>query len=90
MKKYLPIVLLICFAFTACENTWDSDTKDMFHQSCMKTARENGTPEAAAKDMCDCRLELMMEKYPHFDDAMANIQKIMTDPDFKKCEPKAY
>ncbi len=90
MKNYLSAILLICFLFTACENTWDKETRDMFHKACMKTARENGTMEAQAKEMCDCRLEKMMEKYPQFSDAMEHIEDIMNDTDFKDCDPKTY
>ena len=42
--------------------------------------------EAAAKSMCDCRLEKAMKKYPSFSDAMANVDKLMEDEEIKACK----
>ena len=88
MKKYLVILLSIPF-ISSCENTWDSDARDMFTQACMKTERENGTPEDKAKNMCDCRLEKIMEKHPNFAEAMENITDVIDDPEVKKCDELA-
>lgn len=88
MKKYLLLVILLPF-LTSCENTWDSDARDMFVQACMKTARENGTPEDKAQKMCDCRLEKIMEKHPNFAEAMENITDVIDDPEVKKCDELA-
>ncbi|MBZ0099119.1 MAG: hypothetical protein K8F30_08545 [Taibaiella sp.] len=88
MKKYLLLMILFPF-LTACENTWDGDARDMFVQACMKTARENGTPEDKAQKMCDCRLEKIMEKHPNFAEAMENITDVIDDPEVKKCDELA-
>jgi len=55
----------------------------------MKTERENGTPEDKAKNMCDCRLEKIMEKHPNFAEAMENITDVIDDPEVKKCDELA-
>lgn len=88
MKKYFLLVLLLPF-ISSCENTWDSDARDMFTQACMKTALDNGTPEDKAKKMCDCRLEKIMEKHPNFAEAMDNITDVIGDPEVKKCDELA-
>lgn len=86
MKKYLLPVLLISFLFAACENTWDSDTRDMFKRSCVKTFLDDGMEKDRADKICDCRLEKIMEKHPNFSEAMENLKEIITDPDVKACE----
>ncbi len=85
MKKLLPFVCSILL-LTACDNTWDSDARDMFHQACMKTALENNMTDDQATSMCDCRLEKIMEKHPNFAEAMDNIEEIINDPDLKDCK----
>ncbi len=87
MKKYL-LILFILPMITACENTWDSDARDMFVQGCINAAKKRDMPEEQAKTMCDCRLEKAMKKHPNFADAMENIQDIVQDPEMKDCEPK--
>lgn len=86
MRKYL--VLLAALPFLAsCENTWDSESREMFVQGCMNSAKDEMTQEAAKK-MCDCRLEKAMDKYPNFSDAMDHIMELANDPAMKECEPK--
>ena len=75
--KRLALVCCSLLLFS-CENTWDSEARDLFHQGCME--------EAAAKSMCDCRLEKAMKKYPSFSDAMANVDKLMEDEEIKACK----
>lgn len=87
MKKYIVFFAAILLA-TSCENTWDGESKDLFHQGCMNAAKNDGMAEDKAKAMCDCRLEKVMEKYPKFADAMANLTQLMTDTSFKSCDPK--
>ena len=85
MKKLLVLIVSITL-FTACENTWDSDARDMFVRGCEKSAKDKMS-EADAKAMCECRLEVMMGMYPNFSKAMENLDKVMTDTSFLKCEP---
>lgn len=87
MKKLL-IASAAVLLFASCENTWDSDAKDMFLQSCMSTSLDRGIAQDNAENMCECRLEVIMEKYPSFSEAMDNLDKIMTDPDVKACNDK--
>ncbi|MCB0696860.1 MAG: hypothetical protein KDC07_05820 [Chitinophagaceae bacterium] len=87
MKRYLLLLLLLPF-LTACENTWDSDARDMFVQGCMSAAKKDNIPEDKAKVMCDCRLEKAMKKHPNFSEAMDHIQDIIQDPAMRECEPK--
>lgn len=84
MKKYLFLLAFLPF-MTACENTWDSESKDMFVQGCMNAAKDD-MPEDKAKAMCDCRLEKVMEKYPKFADAMEHITELPNDPAMQECE----
>lgn len=79
----LPVILLI----SSCENTWDSEARDLWIQGCMNSARDNNIPEDKAKEMCQCRLEKVMEKHPNFAEAMENIQDVINDPAMKECEP---
>jgi hypothetical protein len=80
-------VTIVCaFSFAACSSGWDSESKDLFHQSCLEDAKERGLNEAKAKSVCDCRLETAQKKYPTLSDAMANVEKMMNDEDLKKCE----
>lgn len=83
--KRLALVCCSLLLFS-CENTWDSEARDLFHQGCMESSRESGMEEAAAKSMCDCRLEKAMKKYPSFSDAMANVDKLMEDEEIKACK----
>lgn len=86
MKKYL-ILLALLPMISSCENTWDSDARDMFTKACMKTAKEDNMAEDKAQKMCDCRLEKIMEKHPNFAEAMENIADVIQDPALKECEP---
>lgn len=85
MKKLLVLIVSVA-AFTACENTWDSEARDMFVRGCENSAKGKMT-EADATKMCECRLEVMMELYPNFSQAMDNLDKVIKDTSFLKCEP---
>lgn len=87
MKKVL-LLMSVVVIITSCENTWDSDAKDLFRQGCINAAKKNNMAEDKAKEMCDCRLEKAMKKHPNFADAMDNIADIINDPAMKDCEPK--
>lgn len=86
MKK-LAILLTVASAFTfaSCENTWSDENKDLFVQGCMETAREDGMTEDKAKEMCDCRLDKLMTKYPDFNEFLDHMLDVQNDPDLKKC-----
>jgi hypothetical protein len=84
--KRLLLVLAGSLTFCSCENTWDSEARDLFHQGCMESARESHMEEAAAKSMCDCRLEKAMKKHPNFADAMRHAGDMMNDPEMKACK----
>jgi hypothetical protein len=85
LMKRLAILCCSLLLFS-CENTWDSEAKNLFHQGCMESSLEGGMEQAAAKSMCDCRLEKAMKKYPSFADAMENADKLMEDEDLKACK----
>lgn len=70
----------------SCKNTWDGEARDLFLQGCIEGAKEDQMAEAAAKSMCDCRLEKAMELYPSFSDAMENVDKMMESPELKACK----
>lgn len=82
------ILLLLCavILFSACNEGWDNESKELFYGSCLEDAKERGLDEAKAKSVCDCRLETAMKKYPTLSDAMENTDKMMVDEDLKKCE----
>ena len=86
MKKAMLLVASV-LVLTSCENTWDGEARDMFVQGCINAAKKKDMNEADAKTMCDCRLEVMMELYPNFSKAMENLDKVMRDTSFLKCEP---
>jgi hypothetical protein len=84
MKKYF-LILAIAITSVSCKNTWDSESKEMYHSSCMDDAKTwAGTPDKA-KEYCDCALETIMKKYPSVNDFMENADKVISDPDIRKC-----
>jgi len=85
MNKII-LFLLAVICCTSCKNTWDGEARDLFHQGCMESAKEGGMAEGAAKSMCDCRLEKVMEKYPSFSDAMEHTDEMMNDPAMRECK----
>ena len=85
MKK-ICLILAIAATCSSCENTWDQESRDLFHQGCMESAKDNNMDEAAAKSMCDCRLEKVMKKYPSFSDALQHTEEMMNDPEVKACK----
>ena len=82
MKKLLPVLLCVII-FSSCENTWNSEAKNLFKQGCMESAKESGMEETAATSMCDCRLEKAMKKYPNFNNALEHADEMMNDPEMK-------
>lgn len=78
--------MLITVLMSSCVNTWDSEVKDMFHQSCMEDAADKAISEKHAKVYCDCVLEKIMEKYPKYEDALARIDSISVDPKVQQCK----
>jgi hypothetical protein len=87
MKNLLPVMLIMLLC-CSCENTWDSESKKAYYDSCMEEANNWGTPEQA-KAHCDCVLEKTMKKYPSVNDALENMDKIMVDEDLKACKAAA-
>jgi len=85
MKRYL---FIICCALSlqACKNTWDSETKEMFQQSCIEEATVWAGSEAKAKTYCDCVLEKTMKRYPDYKDALTHIDSVITDPSIQACK----
>ena len=84
--KRITAFFALCIVLISCKNTWDSEARDLFYQGCMETAKENHMEVAAAKSMCKCRLEKVMEKYPNFNEALKHTQEIMNDPEVKACK----
>ena len=80
------ILFAILLLFNACSDGWDSESQELFHQSCMEDAKERGLDDTKARSVCDCRLETAQKKYPTLSYAMANVEKMMNDEDLKKCE----
>lgn len=86
MKKFaILLTIASAFTFASCESTWSSENKDLFVQGCMETAKDDGMTEDKAKEMCDCRLDKIMKKYPNFNDFLDNMMDVQNDPDIKKC-----
>ncbi len=82
MKNYFLLSLL--FLLGACSNTWDSETKDMFYQSCLEEAR--WAPSQADREAyCSCVLERTIEKYPSMSEALKNIDKVIEDEYIRAC-----
>jgi PBP1b-binding outer membrane lipoprotein LpoB len=86
MKRLLllliPVVLL-----TSCESTWDSETKDMYLQSCKEEATW-AKDDNEKQVYCDCMLDKLMKKYPKVSDFMEHVQDVMADTTLQECKPK--
>ena len=87
MKKYL-FIIVAAVALSSCENTWDQESKDTYMQTCVQDATVNGLSADQAKDMCDCRLQVIMKKYTSVNEFMENADKVITDPEVLKCSEK--
>lgn len=85
MKRF-SFLILISLLSLSCNNTWDNEAKELFHQACMESAGGSNMDVSAAKSMCDCRLEKAMKKYPNFADAMQHAGDLMDDQDLKDCK----
>lgn len=83
MKRLLILAVSACF-ITSCTG-WDSEHKELFHKGCMEDAKSR-MDEAAAKSMCDCRLEKAMKKYPDVADAFEHIDSLINDPEIQACK----
>lgn len=84
MKQLILLLCTTCL-LASCSG-WDSEHKELFQQGCITGAIEDGMTEAAAKSMCDCRLEVAMRKYPQMSDAFEHLDSLMADPDMKACK----
>lgn len=83
MKNFIPLVSL-ALVLSSCANTWDSETKDMFYQSCLEEAHWAPSQEAR-EDYCTCVLDRTMEKYPSMSEALKNIDKVIEDEYIRAC-----
>lgn len=86
MRFHLSIVAIPLIALASCENTWDSESKEMFHQSCMEDALTWAPTQDKAKTYCDCVLERTMAKYPKMSDALNKIDSVISDPQIRSCK----
>lgn len=84
MKRCI-VLISILFVFNSCKNTWDGETKEMFHQSCMEDAVTWAPSKDKAKVYCDCVLEKIMAKYPDMNDALEHMDSVITDPNIRSC-----
>jgi hypothetical protein len=82
--RYTLVVLMLFFA--SCENTWTDEDKDMFRQGCVEDGKSRGMTEAQIKSMCDCRLEIIMKKYPKVADALEHVDSVINDPEIAACK----
>ena len=69
---------------SSCANTWDSETKDMFYQSCVEEAHWASSTEVK-EAYCSCVLDRTMEKYPSMSDALMNIDQVIEDEYIRGC-----
>lgn len=82
----ISLFIISTFAFSSCSSGWDSESKDMFYQTCMDDAKERGLDDAKSKSVCDCRLEAVQKNYPTLSEFMANLEKVNADEELKRCE----
>lgn len=87
MKRVILLAVPALF-LASCENTWDEDSRGMYHQSCMEEARWI-LDEGKKKAYCDCVLEETMKKYPKVEDVLIHATELAGDPDIQKCKSKA-
>ncbi len=85
MKRHILFASLL-FLFSACDSRWPDEEKKLFRESCLEDAHDRGLSEYQAQDVCDCRLERLMKKYPDVKDALENMQSIVNDPEIKACD----
>jgi hypothetical protein len=83
--RFFLLIPVLLFA-ASCENTWDGESKELFHQSCMEDALTWAPNQDKAKVYCDCTLERIMKKYPKMSDAMEHIDSVISDPNVKGCK----
>ena len=80
------ILFAILLLFNACSDGWDSESQELFHQSCMEDALTWAPNEGKAREYCDCVLERTMTKYPKMSDALTHIDSVITDPKIRGCK----
>ena len=86
MKRLLLLLIPVAL-LTSCENTWDSETKEMYITSCKEDA--TWAKSDAEKDTyCNCMLDKLMKKYPKVSDFMNHIEDVMADTTLQDCRPK--
>lgn len=92
MKNFLLLVSLALFLLLvsltlilgSCTHTWDSETKDMFYQSCLEEAHWAETQDLK-EAYCRCVLDRTIEKYPSMSEALKNIEKVIDDEYIRAC-----
>lgn len=84
MKKIVLFVTVL-FLFSACKNTWDSEDKQLFYQSCVEEAGWLDSPEKK-KTYCDCVMDKMMTKFPNEAEAIEHLDSVIKDPDIGSCK----
>ena len=77
MKRLLLLLIPVAL-LTSCENTWDSETKEMYITSCKEDATWAKT-DAEKDTYCNCMLDKLMKKYPKVSDFMNHIEDVMAD-----------
>lgn len=87
MKRLLLLLIPVAL-LTSCENTWDSETKEMYLTSCKEDATWAKT-DAEKDTYCNCMLDKLMTKYPKVSDFMNHIEDVMADTTLQECRPKA-
>ncbi len=86
MKRLLLLLIPVAL-LTSCENTWDSETKEMYITSCKEDATWAKT-DAEKDTYCNCMLDKLMKKYPKVSDFMNHIEDVMADTTLQECRPK--
>ncbi|MEI8278209.1 MAG: hypothetical protein WCG87_00515 [Bacteroidota bacterium] len=87
--KRLCFVAICVLSLSACKSTWDEEAKSLYTQSCMEDANRWAASPKEAKTYCDCMLEKVMTKYPDVNEILEHPEKLMDDPELRKCKPVA-
>jgi len=86
MKRFIICLSLVSLLFTSCKNTWSRDDKETFYQTCKEGASQFTTDSNKIKAFCDCRIDVLMRKYPNENDFLEHMDSVMKDADLDKCK----
>ncbi len=84
MKKII-VIALITLCSSSCRNAWNETDDASFRHACIDEAKTwAGSPERA-EAYCNCIIPKIKEKYPDENEAMQQINQLISDKDLQAC-----